>query len=128
MKLFWRINYVITLYTTLVVLPFVIYTATNTSYIHNKFVKIMHQILTFDNMLMYPSFVIESLQIPIGCLAILFIKNQRHKKNYIYLSILSVLLILKFFTWLIMAMGFSDYGNNTAGIYHLPWDTVVKFK
>lgn len=107
MKKFWKINYYITTYLTIINLFIIRYYIENGDafYANTKWFQTIERILTFDNTLNFLSLFIEWIQIPICLLVLIFWKLQRTKKHFFYLILLVILNLIKWGLWLFAVSG-----------------------
>ncbi len=94
MKWFWRISYFFTVYSLFIVLSVFIPTSIFVEK-HTTF----FDIITINMVGFYPAMIIEWAQIPLCLMVIIFWKNQRNAKHFLYLALLVFLNIIKWVLW-----------------------------
>lgn len=99
MKWFWRINYYLSFYFFIIILLFVLNIPNDEYYANNNWIKVVEEIITFDGIAIFITMIIEWFQFPICLIIIIFRKEQRKRKHFIFLSLLVLLNLIK---WLSM--------------------------
>lgn len=99
MKWFWRINYYLSFYFFIIILLFILNIPNDEYYANNNWIKVVEEIITFDGIAVFIAMIIEWFQFPICLIFIIFRKEQRKRKHFIFLSLLVLLNLIK---WLSM--------------------------